>query len=432
MYAFETASLICGRTAALLTLTDAYVAVLHSKFADQLIKCLSVELPLGPLQHLKRVKPADKTNGQPLVEVLLCLKQSEAKHTGKHPSAAQPAASSDPEQEQSCQCQVALPTETAELLSSCSAQVMLQQVPITQPDTKEQWLEWCKVWPMPWRIPAGATEQDGDAPSPADQQYFEQHMAAALAASEAAGKRNVAIIVDAASGQVLAQQVDSREGHPLDHAAMRAIEQVAARDRQLWPFNGFTHTGRHAEAPDDQGYTTVAPTPHDYDSHVRLASIVDQGEHSRPGKKQKAESTTAVAAADADGLVEQATAAVATTLCGPASARSRVAVDQQPQTVGSSVEATTAVQAAALPPPNATEGTGIDWSKKPYLCTGYDCFLVHEPCYMCAMGLVHSRVARVIFCNLDSDHGVLGGRYRLQAEHTLNHHYQVYHMPLKQ
>ena len=65
---------------------------------------------------------------------------------------------------------------------------------------------------------------------------------------------------------------------------------------------------------------------------------------------------------------------------------------------------------------------------KPYLCTGYDCYLVREPCAMCAMALVHSRVRRVVYSETDHECGALGGSFRLHGQRSLNHHYTVYHM----
>ena len=73
-------------------------------------------------------------------------------------------------------------------------------------------------------------------------------------------------------------------------------------------------------------------------------------------------------------------------------------------------------------------GAAID-PAEPYMCTGYDCYTVHEPCAMCAMALVHSRVKRVVFLHKDAERGMLGGSFRLhslQGQH-LNHHYEVYH-----
>lgn len=39
----------------------------------------------------------------------------------------------------------------------------------------------------------------------------------------------------------------------------------------------------------------------------------------------------------------------------------------------------------------------IENYKSDYLCTNYECFLSQEPCLMCAMALVHSRIKRVYF-----------------------------------
>jgi tRNA-specific adenosine deaminase 3 len=69
-------------------------------------------------------------------------------------------------------------------------------------------------------------------------------------------------------------------------------------------------------------------------------------------------------------------------------------------------------------------------TEAPYLCTGYDCYVVREPCVMCAMALTHSRVRRVIFALLDTCSGALGGCFRLHSQPSLNHHLQVFHVSL--
>ncbi|XP_030382465.1 probable inactive tRNA-specific adenosine deaminase-like protein 3 [Scaptodrosophila lebanonensis] len=61
----------------------------------------------------------------------------------------------------------------------------------------------------------------------------------------------------------------------------------------------------------------------------------------------------------------------------------------------------------------------------PYLCTGYDVYLLREPCLMCAMALVHSRVKRIFFL-LPSDNGALATRFQLHDVKELNHHYEVF------
>mmetsp|Transcript_1307 Transcript_1307/g.2074 ORF Transcript_1307/g.2074 Transcript_1307/m.2074 type:complete len:344 (+) Transcript_1307:313-1344(+) len=61
-----------------------------------------------------------------------------------------------------------------------------------------------------------------------------------------------------------------------------------------------------------------------------------------------------------------------------------------------------------------------------YLCTGLDLISTHEPCTMCAMALLHSRIRIVVYDQPSPLDGGLGSKHKLHCDARLNHHFFVY------
>ena len=62
----------------------------------------------------------------------------------------------------------------------------------------------------------------------------------------------------------------------------------------------------------------------------------------------------------------------------------------------------------------------------PYLCTGYWAVLLQEPCPICAMALLHSRVTTIFYGVPNPTTGILGSNVNLHSVPGLNHRFQVW------
>ena len=94
------------------------------------------------------------------------------------------------------------------------------------------------------------------------------------------------------------------------------------------------------------------------------------------------------------------------------------------------IDAVAHAQGGGAWPRDVGDVTLKDSNEKCYLLTGYDVYLSREPCCMCAMSLVHSRVGRIFFFNAGNEErrkfGALESAVKLHAVEGLNHSFDVF------
>lgn len=62
----------------------------------------------------------------------------------------------------------------------------------------------------------------------------------------------------------------------------------------------------------------------------------------------------------------------------------------------------------------------------PYLLTGLSVFMSHEPCLLCAMSLLHSRIANLFYIKRAPGSGGCGSVYSVHEDEGLNHRFEVW------
>lgn len=256
------------------------------------------------------------------------------------------------------------------------------QVPGHAPRTREQWEEWNAVWPIVWQKPNSHLATPLEEPTEVEMAEMRRWMTRAIEAAtvcdDAGGSHggecggcNAVVIVDPALHSVIATGFDKTCGWRTADGANTGKDANTGRNVRTG------HPLRHAvfDAVDAASRRDLLKHPQEGQTSPEVPPQALQQEQGEPGVGEK---------------------------------RRREAI----KGVGATL----------------TELTG-----RPYLCTGYDAYCVREPCVMCAMALVHSRVRRVIYGVPSRRTGALGGGlYSLHGQRTLNHHYVVYSFGLEE
>ena len=192
------------------------------------------------------------------------------------------------------------------------------------------------------------------------------------------------MIVDPLTQKVMATSYDTRTstGYLLQHAVMNCVAAVAKRERDG---SQSQHAEYHHQQSHRFGSDTVTP-----------ASTAKLGAEPGTGREPTKLPT-----------------------CGEKRKKNPI----------NEINSFTPSPESSASPLSRDEGAGDTEDrhvKKAYLCTGYDVFLTHEPCVMCSMALVHSRVGRVFYTVPMTASGGLGSQHKIHSHPNLNHHFFVY------
>lgn len=65
-----------------------------------------------------------------------------------------------------------------------------------------------------------------------------------------------------------------------------------------------------------------------------------------------------------------------------------------------------------------------------YLCTDLDVYCYYEPCVMCAMAMVHSRVGRLFFVTKNSNFGGIMSQVQIHSCPSINHRFRAFKLKM--
>lgn len=384
---------------------DVFASIIDPKLANTLIRRLNQIAPLENLRHVKRVHKKHLQGGKIELSVILCL-----------------ACENDNQNELDN-----MEHDVRELVNSYQLSAFITKVSKFPASSKEAWEEQCKLWPTSYHPPTynidgitGFSEEDSQSV------FSFMRFAVELAKSGDGLVNNAAVIVDPSVKQVIASARDEicSWNTPTNKTTIQTSsckqpdtcishsdsDRVITHDtltsngstsepKQLCTDASCLYPWRWSE---QEFYTPNSSCWHPL-RHAAIVAIESSAARDRqlfPGL----------------GNIEDKSFELDNMHSSTSSPAKRQKINVK-------------IVKDAEKLDTLTEGYDYT-SARPYLCTGYDIYLVWEPCPMCAMALVHQRIRRIFYAFPNPNAGALGSVHRLQGEKSLNHHYAVFRVLL--
>ncbi|SCN58876.1 cytidine deaminase, putative [Plasmodium chabaudi chabaudi] len=245
-----------------------------------------------------------------------------------------------------------------------------------EPLNKKQYSEWSSYWPTYYRRP---TDESSNILT---KQQIENHIKFLNISINIGNKFGTCQsgCVLTFNDKIIACSGDNIKNHPLHHSVMLAIEEVAFNLRNIWRFKKnkkMKNCENAASNLNDNQFSS-----HKNDNHLDN-SLDKKNDHQNADNSE---------------------------LCA-------INIDRDEKEEGRNSKNDDTLE-------NCISNSVI--SSDQYLCTNYYAYLTHEPCFMCAMAMVHSRVKCVIFDKVNKKNGALFSKGKLHCLKSLNHHFKVY------
>ncbi|XP_054816528.1 tRNA-specific adenosine deaminase TAD3 [Prosopis cineraria] len=379
-------------------------SVIDPKHANQIIRILNRIQPLENLRHVKRVQKKILEAGQIELSVILCL-----------------ASEGDSQLD-------SMPPHLQELIRSYQLSPFITKVCKYAATSKEEWQEQCKFWPTSYH-PRTYNIDGITGFSEGDSQLVFKFMQSAveLATSEAGLVVNAAVIVDPSAKQVISSACDEVY-IPNTCKDSCSTDSCCLKKPELFSFHPIANKVGPND-PSNLNNPSNQPKP----PHTGVACLYPwqwaEQQSLRPSLyKWHPLRHAAIVAIESSAVRDRCLFRSVSDIdekCLVLDHEKTCWIASPPKrqrTIPDNVEDDEKL--------NALSQSSDQVSARPYLCTGYDIFLVWEPCTMCAMALVHQRIRRIFYAFPNPNAGALGSVHRLQGEKSLNHHYAVFRVLL--